>query len=227
MHLGQGARVPALLRDEPAGTPAWLGATRRLLRVELALAAGQAAPAADLDEALVLAAGDATRHASLRARAARAWPAAHLLAHAPELGAALAARERFGALLCLHVHVAQAALHEGRIVPAAAAARAALSLLEQGYAPDAMYRAETWLVASRALAAASACDEAQRALHRGSDWVRQHALPHVPAAFIDSFLHRNAVNRELLAAAGAAAGSEASASASATVSAWRRDVPSR
>jgi len=39
------------------------------------------------------------------------------------------------------------------------------------------------------------------AFKAGSDWVRSHALPHVPVPFLDSFLHRNPVNRELLAAA--------------------------
>jgi hypothetical protein len=38
---------------------------------------------------------------------------------------------------------------------------------------------------------------------QGVQWVIQHALPQVPAPFIDSFLNRNLVNRELLAAAGA------------------------
>ncbi len=56
------------------------------------------------------------------------------------------------------------------------------------------------------LALRAAGDElaAQRALDDAVDWVRRRALPQVPAPFIDSFLHRNPVNRELLALAGAA-----------------------
>ena len=44
----------------------------------------------------------------------------------------LSQRERFGALLALHVHLARAALHEGRIADATSAARAAASMLDAG-----------------------------------------------------------------------------------------------
>jgi len=45
-------------------------------------------------------------------------------------------------------------------------------------------------------------DEAMSALAAGTRWIRQVALPHVPEAFRESFLHRNETNRALLAAAG-------------------------
>ena len=60
-----------------------------------------------------------------------------------------------------------------------------------------MYRPEANLVAGRALAQAGAHAEAAAAFRAGSDWVRSHALPHVTVP-LDSFLHRNPVNRELL-----------------------------
>ena len=44
-------------------------------------------------------------------------------------------------------------------------------------------------------------DEALMALAQGARWVRQVALPHVPEAYRDSFLHRNPSNQALLAAA--------------------------
>jgi hypothetical protein len=64
-----------------------------------------------------------------------------------------------------------------------------------------MYRPEVHLVAWRVLMQAGAPAEAAEALKAGIDWIRSHALPHVPVPFLDSFLHRNPVNRELLAAA--------------------------
>jgi hypothetical protein len=63
-------------------------------------------------------------------------------------------------------------------------------------------RADAWLITSRTLAATGDRHGAARAVGHGLGWVRQHALPHVPAALVDSFLHRNAVNRELTAARG-------------------------
>ena len=103
-------------------------------------------------------------------------------------------------MLSLHVHVAHAALGAGRTEVATSSARAALALVAEGYAPESMYRPEANLVAGRALAQAGAHAEAGAAFKAGSDWVRSHALPHVPVPFLDSFLHRNPVNRELLAA---------------------------
>jgi len=51
------------------------------------------------------------------------------------------------------------------------------------------------------LAAAGDDTAAAAAFAQGTSWVTQHALPQVPPAFIDSFLHRNAVCRALLVTA--------------------------
>jgi hypothetical protein len=201
LDLGQYARAVPLLRDEPDELPAWLRADRRLLQLELARALEQPAPPGLLDEALSLATADPQRGPGLRVRALRALPPALVLEQAPVLVKTLAARERFGAVLALHVQVARAAMVEGQADEAATAGRAALALLEQGYAPESMYRPEANLVAGRALAHAGAHDEAAAAFRAGTDWIRSHALPHVPVPFLDSFLNRNTVNRELLAAA--------------------------
>jgi hypothetical protein len=64
-----------------------------------------------------------------------------------------------------------------------------------------MYRPEASLVAGRALAQSGAHAEATTVFRSGSDWIRSHALPQVPVPFLDSFLNRNPVNRDLLAAA--------------------------
>jgi tetratricopeptide (TPR) repeat protein len=201
LDLGQYARAVPLLRDEPDDLPAWLRADRRLLQLEQARALEQPAMAGVLDEAHALAATDLQRGPGLQVRALRALPPAQVLAQAPALAKTLAARERFGALLALHAHVACAALAEGQLEVAATSARVALALFKEGYAPESMYRPEVHLVAWRVLMQAGAPAEAAEALKAGIDWIRSHALPHVPVPFLDSFLHRNPVNRELLAAA--------------------------
>jgi len=201
LDLGQYARAVPLLHGEPGEMPAWLRADRRLLQLELARALEQPAPAGALAEALALALADPQRGPGLRVRALRFLPAAEVLAQAQALAGALTAKERFGALLALHVHTARAALAEGRSDTAVAAARAALVSFDDGHAPESMYLPEAQLVASQALAAAGALAEAAAAVQAGTDWIRRRALPQVPAPFLDSFLQRNAVNRALLTAA--------------------------
>lgn len=201
LDLGQHARAVPLLRDEPDGLPAWLRADRRLLRLELCRALDEPAPPGLLADALGCAAADPQRDPMLRVRALRHQAPAQVLAEAPALADALRSTERLGALMGLQVHVARAALALGRADDAGAAARAVLDLFEQGCAPDSMYRAEAWCVAASALLACGLADEADRVRRCAEQWLRTVALPQVPAAFLDSFLHRNAVNRELLSAA--------------------------
>jgi hypothetical protein len=67
--------------------------------------------------------------------------------------------------------------------------------------PADMTMAEAWWIAAQVCDAAGEPDDALFALARGAAWVRETALPHVPAPFRESFLVRNAVNRALLAAA--------------------------
>jgi DNA-binding SARP family transcriptional activator len=59
--------------------------------------------------------------------------------------------------------------------------------------------AEYWLILHRAFAAAGERVAASEALAAGVAWVLNVALPNVPDQFRESFMHRNAVNRELLA----------------------------
>jgi DNA-binding SARP family transcriptional activator len=200
MHVGQFARAVPLLRDEPEGMPAWLRADRLLLQRELALATRQPLSDAVRADALALVQSDGFRGPAMRVRALRGLPAREVLSESCTLQATLLAQERFGALMALQVHVARAALDESLHDEALAAANTLLLRFEEGYAPDSMYRAEAWLVAHQALLAAGQRAEAERALEQGRRWVRHTVLPQVPAAFIDSFLHRNAVNASLLAA---------------------------
>ncbi|HKX41703.1 MAG TPA: AAA family ATPase, partial [Burkholderiaceae bacterium] len=68
--------------------------------------------------------------------------------------------------------------------------------------PADMYLPDAWWIAFQAFDACGASEDALLALAHGTRWIRQLALSHVPAAFRDSFLHRNPTNRSLLAAAG-------------------------
>ncbi len=216
LDLGQPARAVPLLRDEAGELPAWLRADRCLLQLELASALDQPAPPGALERVLVLAAADAQRGPMLCVRALRWMPPQQALAQAQELAPLLRGKERFGALLTLHVNLAQAALqaYAGQAAQgtqaaglgcgapdALPAAQAAAALLDAGYAPESMYRPEAHRVLWRVLSQAGAPAQAAATLRDATDWIRSRALPEVPAPFLDSFLNRNRINRELLALA--------------------------
>lgn len=203
LQLGQVARATRLLDHDAPESPPWLLADRQLLRLDLAWCQQRRPPEGALQVAVEQALLDPQRGPGLRVRALRHLPAERVLADAHGLQRELAATERYGVAMALQVHVARAALQAGRADQAAQAAVALLARFAEGCAPDAVYRAEAWWLASRALAGVGREAEARQAMAQGVQWVIQHALPQVPAPFIDSFLNRNLVNRELLAAAGA------------------------
>jgi hypothetical protein len=68
--------------------------------------------------------------------------------------------------------------------------------------PADMYLPDARWIAVQVFDACGANDDAMMALAQGTRWIRQVALPHVPQAFRDSFLHRNPTNLALLTAAG-------------------------
>ncbi|MBL0151841.1 MAG: AAA family ATPase [Ideonella sp.] len=88
-----------------------------------------------------------------------------------------------------------------RSADALAQLRELLPRLDQVQPAD-MYLPQAWWIAVQVFEASGVRDEAAMALARGARWIHQVALPRVPEAFRDSFLHRNATNRALLAAAG-------------------------
>jgi tetratricopeptide (TPR) repeat protein len=102
---------------------------------------------------------------------------------------------------------AKACLLRARCLTAAGRAREATEQVRAVIAdidsvpPADLYLGEAWWIAARAFEAAAESDEALMALSRGARWIRRVALPHVPDEFVDSFLHRNPHNRDLLAAA--------------------------
>jgi tetratricopeptide (TPR) repeat protein len=83
---------------------------------------------------------------------------------------------------------------------AAVLLRELLPRLEKVHPAD-MYLPDAWWIAVQVFDACAASDEALMALAQGTRWIRQVALPHVPEAFRDSFLHRNPTNLAVLAAA--------------------------
>lgn len=200
LHLGQQARALQALAGSEAGTPPWMRAGRLMLRAEIAAAFDQAAPVNVADEATALVATDPHRGSGIAVRALRMAAPESVLSEVRDWADVVSRQERFGLLLALRVHEARAALALGDIGLAVQAARRALALHEEGYRPEAMYPAELHWVAGQALAASGAADEARAVWQAGGDWVRSQALPHVPPPFIESFLHRNPVNRALLAA---------------------------
>jgi tetratricopeptide (TPR) repeat protein len=65
-------------------------------------------------------------------------------------------------------------------------------------APIMLYFPEYMSIAGKALAAAGDDKSASEARSTAIRWIRDVALPNVPAEFKDSFVHRNPINRDLL-----------------------------
>jgi hypothetical protein len=198
-HLGQHARALKALQLDNTGLPAWMQAGRLWLRLEVEQWLGQPAAAETAQQALALLDADAHRRTGNAVRGLRFADPQTVLAQAGALASSARSQELFGALAALHMHRARAATALQQPEEAAATARELVGLLHEGYVPDFVYTPEAWLVAGQALRAAGDNTAAQAALAAGQQWVRAVALPQVPAPFIDSFLHRNPVNRELLA----------------------------
>ena len=88
------------------------------------------------------------------------------------------------------------------IAQAAAAAERALELAAHTDSYG-VYKPELWWHAALALQAVGKEERAATCVHQAATWI--HARVHqgdVPPEFIDSFMHRNPINRELLAWAG-------------------------
>ena len=60
---------------------------------------------------------------------------------------------------------------------------------------------EAWWAVHRAWLALGDAQAADAALRSGFEWIAMLALPQVPEPFRESFLHRQCINRDLLAAA--------------------------
>ena len=82
--------------------------------------------------------------------------------------------------------------------------------------PADLYPPDAWWALHRAYLSLGHEHAADQALGAAWAWTVQRALPQVPAAFRDSFLHRNATNRDLIAAARRRLGLHVAAGASIT-----------
>ena len=201
VQLGQFARAKRILADDPHDPAPLSQAMWEASRAELARLTTPPRPA------------DAQAHVRTAMRILGAWPedgayrivtlfATAIVAAeegeplATELAAWASARERFGLALGAHVRAAACALAQGAPRRALSHVEAALRLAPE-YETDSMYRGELWLVAARVYEAAGEQALAVRMVTQGGAWVQETAERHVPREFRDSFMHRNAVNREL------------------------------
>jgi len=105
-----------------------------------------------------------------------------------------------GTLLAAHAHGARLSAMAGQAAQAREQVRAALALAERANFLR-QYPGELWLHCGNALAMIGDTGAAAALFAQGRDWVQSVVRDQVPEEFRDSFLHRNPVNRELLALA--------------------------
>lgn len=205
LHLGQPARAQHEL-SQPAATqplPRWIEARRQLMLGRCAwcgdrkqTAAGHweaAAAAAPTNERAVLASMIALDHAQVQPAAAALAGVRDVLARADRLG-------HFGTALAARIRLAALALRYGEL-DAALQAVDALAQLADDVEPNDLYAGERWLVTVGVLRAAGRQDEAVETLRHAVAAIERIAREDTPPEFRDSFMHRNPVNRELLALA--------------------------
>ncbi len=208
-HLGQWARVAAILSAREPGAQASLSARLQHARLAWACAQGGGSDrrAATAARQQLLALWDEFFSADERARPDLALPLRIELADPEDPQAALAQIDaarahaqrigHLGTVQAAHIRAAAVATPHD---PARARreALAALALADQGRTNTFLLPGELWLHAGRALLAADD-PKALEVLAQGREWVRRTTQDEVPEPFRDSFLHRNPVNRELLA----------------------------
>jgi hypothetical protein len=208
--LGQFARAQQALPEAGAlqAVQSWLVARRWQYAARLGAAQGrnplecaEAAAAALGDENIV-----GARESVTLQRASARGTAADLDAIFA-VGAAARAGGRDGTALAADLRAAEVAAGLGMLHAAAAHAERARALLaadrdsDEAVTAADLSDAEGWLMLGRAYAAVGRAVDAADAFARGARWVAQTARNHVAPEFRASFLHRNPVHRDLLAAA--------------------------
>jgi DNA-binding SARP family transcriptional activator len=201
--LGQPARALQALRPEPEGTPPARRARRLVVRARIARALGRDG-LAELREADALLAGGPQRSvdrvSAMLALAAAVPPDEALALARTARGHCLAQQLDAPALTAL-AREAAACAAQGDGAAAGAAARTAREDAV-GIWPHDLAPSEFWWLLAQAFDAAGQADAAHDAVQRGAAWLRA-SLPHVPEAYRDGFLHRQPLNRQLLARAAA------------------------
>jgi len=199
-QLGQPGRALPLLASERPGVPRGVAMIRMAHRAELERQLGRDGLPLMREALQVIADVDDIYYRITSLFATRLVPADEGEAMAASLAVWATARERHGVALAGHVRAAACGLALSAPARALPHAQAALHLA-QDYLPDSFYLAEMWLVAAQAMSALGHGADAARAASGGRSWVMKTHDSDVPPEFRDSFLHRNAVNRELLALA--------------------------
>lgn len=204
LQLGQHARALQLLREDVDHGLNRIRALGWLYRSQAERATSQPWQAS-LERAGEL--YDALEGSGLSQRLARLslLEPAQALEQARAVGLLAREAERTGTLIHARAREAQAAAELGLQAEARSAAQDALHWLAEGYAPDAVAgHGEVYRLVYVALVTVGEAEAARRTLRLGLQWLRERALPQVPAAFVESFLQRNPAHRALLAASGAA-----------------------
>jgi DNA-binding SARP family transcriptional activator/tetratricopeptide (TPR) repeat protein len=199
-QLGQPGRAVPLLAAERVGVPRGVAMIRLAHRAELEQQLGRDGLPLMRDALQIIPNPDDIYHRICSLFATRLVPPEEGEGMAASLAVWAGTRERYGVALAGHVRAAACALSLSAPARAVPHAEAALHLA-RSYQPDSFYLGEVWLVAAQAMRALGRDAEARRAADDGLAWVRSVHDAHVPAEFRDSFLHRNPVNRELLALA--------------------------
>jgi tetratricopeptide (TPR) repeat protein len=200
LQLGQPARAQRLLGPERAGLPPGIVMFQRVLQAELAQHLGGDAQTPMRAALALIPNPDDVYHRIATLFASHIVPAEEGEALAAGLATWASVNERFGLALSAHVRAAGCAAQQGGWRRALPHAEAALALARD-HQPESFYLGELWLVAGRVYLGLECAADARRVLAAGRDWVMGLHDAHVPADFRESFLHRNPVNRELLALA--------------------------
>ena len=109
------------------------------------------------------------------------------------LAAWAAAHERFGLALAAHVRALDCALRAAVPERTRGHLEAAQGLADR-FDSEIIYKGEYWAGCAQALQQLGRPEQARRLARQGQDWLERCAADEVPAEFVDSFLHRNAVN---------------------------------
>lgn len=196
-QLGQPARAKQLLEPERGGLPPGLAMMRLVHRADLAHQLGRDGLPLLRQALTVIDRPDDVYHRLASLFATRLLPPDEGEAVATSLAAWASARERLGMALAGHVRAAACALALGAPRRARPHVEAALHLGAERR-PDSFYLPELWLVAGQVEAALGHAAAAMAHWQTGAGWVQRTAAAHVPPAYRESFLRRNAVNAELL-----------------------------
>jgi len=204
VHLGQEARALQLLAHDD-GLPRSTQARRLTIRARAQQALGHSGTP-QLDAALKLLGADGSAVLRMNAQLdlTRELPPAEGVALAREVAAEPGRLGLLALAQSARVREVESLVRAGDASEAASLARGLVANLDACHPSD-LYAAEAWWVAYRALdgdADAAGRVAAREALRRAQGWIREVAACHVPDEFRDSFLHRNPVNRSVLAAAG-------------------------